>query len=256
MSTLICALSAEQYDLLVKILVIITMCFIPVFIWSLYVSIKVQTTFSKFNKVPSTKKIPAYMVARQILDSEGLSNVRIGKCSGALTDHYDPRTNTVVLSEAVYNSSSIGAIGVAAHEVGHAIQHAKNYLPVKIRGALVPVLNLSSRLLFPAIIINMFLTIFLQPSSPIPMAIFYVILGVYGLNMLFSLVTLPCELNASRRAKDILSDLYILNDEEIGGVSKVLSAAAMTYVASFIMTIIQFARILLIILSNSNRNKK
>ena len=112
---------------------------------------KVKIVFNRYNQVNSKKGIPAYMVARQILDSEGLTDVQIGRCSGSLSDHYDPRSKTVVLSDSVYNSSAIAAIGVAAHEVGHAIQHAKNYAPVKIRGALVPVLNLSSKLLIPVL---------------------------------------------------------------------------------------------------------
>ena len=180
--------------------------------------------------------------------------MQIGRCSGSLSDHYDPRSKTVVLSDSVYNSSAIAAIGVAAHEVGHAIQHAKNYAPVKIRGALVPVLNLSSKLLIPVLIINILLTIFLPASSPVPMAIYYVLLAVFGLNLLFALVTLPVEFNASNRAKEILDDMAILDDNEIRGVSRVLRTAAMTYVASFVITLIQFARILLIVMASRKKD--
>ena len=254
MNILFCAANGSGYDMMLNILYLISLCFIPAVIWAVYVSIKVNVMFKKYNKVNSRKGLPAYMVARQILDSEGLTNVQIGRCSGSLSDHYDPRSKTVVLSDAVYNSSSIAAIGVAAHEVGHAIQHAKNYAPVKIRGALVPVLNLSTKLLIPVLILNIILTIFLPVTSNVPMIIYYVLLGVFGLNLLFALVTLPVEFNASGRAKEILEDMAILDSDEIHGVSKVLRSAAMTYVASFVITLIQFARILLIVLSSRKRN--
>ncbi len=252
MNILLCA--SQEYDMMLNILYLVALCFIPVFIWSIYTSIKVRMTFKKFDKVNSTKWLPAHIIARQILDSEGLTDVKIGRCAGSLSDHYDPRSNTVVLSDSVYNSSSIAAIGVAAHEVGHAIQHARNYAPIKIRGALVPVLNLSSKLLVPILIINIFLTVFLPVTSNLPMIIYYVLLGVYALNMLFALVTLPCEFNASSRAKDILEDLSILDSDEIKGVSKVLRSAAMTYVASFVLTLVQLARILFIILASKRRD--
>lgn len=251
MGLLICDIN---YNLMINILYLISICFIPVLLWSIYVSYKVNANFRRFSKVNSKRGLPAHIVARQILDSEGLTNVQISRCRGSLTDHYDPRTNTVVLSDSVYDSASIAAIGVAAHEVGHAIQHARNYVPVKIRGALVPVLNISSKLIIPALIVNIFLTFFLPINSPIPMIIYYVIFGVYALNMLFSLVTLPCEFNASARAKEILGDMAILDDEELKCVSKVLRSAAMTYVASFVMTLVQLARILLIILANRRRD--
>lgn len=252
MNILLCA--SQEYDMMLNILYLVALCFIPVFIWSIYTSIKVKTTFKKFDKVNSKKGLPAHIIARQILDSEGLTDVQIGRCAGSLSDHYDPRSNTVVLSDSVYNSSSIAAIGVAAHEVGHAIQHAKNYVPIKIRGALVPILNLSSKLLVPVLILNIILTIFLPVTSNLPMIIYYVLLGVYAVNMLFSLVTLPCEFNASGRAKEILEDMGILDQEEITGVSKVLRSAAMTYVASFVLTLVQLARILFIILASKRRD--
>lgn len=253
MNILLCALNDIEYDYMLLILYLIAICFVPVLLISIFISANVNITYSRFNGINSKKGLPANLVARKILDSEGLTNVKIGMCEGTLSDHYDPRTNTVVLSRAVYNSSSISAIGVAAHEVGHAIQHAKNYIPVKIRGALVPVLNFSSKLLIPALIVNVILT-FVFPTNNIIMIFYYVIFGIYGLNFLFSLVTLPCEFNASRRAKYILSDMGFLDDEEVKGVSKVLTAAAMTYVASFVMTLIQLARILFIILSNRKRD--
>ncbi len=254
MNTLFCAASGSAYDLTLNILYIVALCFIPAVLWALYVSIKVKIVFNRYNQVNSKKGIPAYMVARQILDSEGLTDVQIGRCSGSLSDHYDPRSKTVVLSDSVYNSSAIAAIGVAAHEVGHAIQHAKNYAPVKIRGALVPVLNLSSKLLIPVLILNILLSVFLPVSSNVPTAIYYVLLAVFGLNLLFALVTLPVEFNASNRAKDILDDMAILDDNEIRGVSRVLRTAAMTYVASFVITLIQFARILLIVMASRKKD--
>lgn len=238
--------------MLLTILYLISICFVPVFIASIFISLNVNRSFKKYSQVTSKKGLPAHVVARQILDSEGLTDIKIGRVVGKLTDHYDPRSKTVVLSDSVYDSCSIAAIGVATHEVGHAIQHAKNYVPIKIRSALVPVLNLGSKLLVPLLIINVFLTILLLNSN-VPIYIFYALLAVYGVNMIFSLVTLPCEFNASSRAKDILLDMHIMDDEEVACVGKVLNAAAMTYVAAFIMTLIQFARILFVILSHSRR---
>lgn len=248
------AFSFLGYDTLTSILLIITFCFIPVLLWSIFVSAKVNTTFSKFNKVPSKKMVTAAEAARYILDKEGLYDVQIKSCRGTLTDHYDPRVNMVFLSEATINSTSIAAIGVAAHEVGHAIQHARNYIPVKVRGALVPVINFANRMLLPCILLNFLVSIFLPVSSNVPLYIYYAIFAVYALSTLFSLVTLPCEFNASSRAKRFLVDLNIVDKEEIKGVSKVLKAAAMTYVASFAMSVVQLARILLIILSSRKRN--
>lgn len=240
--------------MMLNILYLIVLCFIPVLLWSIYTSYKVNRDFKKYSSVNSKIGIPAYQVARMILDSEGLTDVKIGQCRGNLSDHYDPRSNTVVLSETVYNSSSIAAIGVAAHEVGHAIQHANKYVPVKVRGALVPLLNIGSKMLMPILIVNILLTIIMPVTSSLPLIVYYVLLGIYGLNMIFALVTLPCEFNASARAKDILGDLAIMDDGELKLVSKVLKSAAMTYVASFVLTLIQMARILLILLS-ARRNK-
>lgn len=242
------------YDLLTSILLVITACFLPVLLWSIYVSIKVNTTFAKYSKVPCKRNMTAYEVARYILDREGLQDVQIKECRGSLTDHFDPRVNMVFLSQATIHSSSIGAIGVAAHEVGHAIQHAKGYFPVKLRSALVPVINLSSRLLLPLILINLIITFVLPANSALPIYIFYAIIGVYALSLLFSLVTLPCEFNASARAKKLLLDLGILDKEELQGVSAVLRSAAMTYVANFCMSLIQLARLILIVLLNKKRD--
>lgn len=247
------AFSIFGLDTLTSILTIITFCFIPVLLWSIYVSAKVNTTFSKFNKVASKRGLTASQAARYILDKEGLYDVQIKSCRGTLTDHYDPRVNMVFLSDSTINSTSIAAIGVAAHEVGHAIQHARNYAPVKIRGALVPVINLANRLLLPCILINFLISFFLPATSVTPIYIYYAILGVYALSTLFSFITLPCEFNASARAKRILFECNILDEEEIQGVSKVLQSAAMTYLASFAMSIVQLARILLIVISNRNR---
>lgn len=247
---MICTFSILGYDLLTSILIIIASCFVPVILWSIYVSCKVNIDFKKYSTVRSSKNVSAYEVARYILDSKGLQNVQIRECKGSLTDHYDPRVNIVFLSEATINSTSIGAIGVAAHEVGHAIQHAEGYFPIKIRGALVPAMGLASKILMPLILVNLIITFALPVNNPISNYIFCVIIGIYAINMLFSLITLPCEFNASSRAKKILAQLNILNDEELKGVSKVLRSAAMTYVASFFMTIIQLARMLLIVIMN------
>ncbi len=198
----------------------------------------VTLTFKKYSKVASSRGYTAEQVARQILDSNGLHNVRIESVSGNLSDHYSPKENVVRLSDSVYGQRSIAAIGVAAHECGHACQHAEEYAPVMIRTAIVPAVNICSKLWYIVLVlsISVFGTInFLT----------YIAIAMFGAVVLFQLVTLPTELDASRRALKILEGQYILETDEIPKARKVLTAAAMTYVTALVTSIMQLLRLLL-----------
>ena len=185
--------------------------------------------------------------ARRVLDANGLYNVKIAAVRGELTDHYNPKDNTVYLSESVYNNPSTAAIGVAAHEAGHAVQHAKEYLPIKIRTAIVPATNFASRLSIPLILIGMLFSY----SSLILLA--YIGVACFSLSTIFQLVTLPTEFDASRRAIKAISSYGILSRDEIGDAKKVLTAAAMTYVAALAVSLMQLLRLVLLVSGNSRR---
>lgn len=195
---------------------------------SIWASSNVRGTFSKYSEVANQRGYTAAEVARQILDHAGLYNVRIERVGGNLTDHFDPKTNIIRLSDSVYSSASVAALGVAAHEVGHAIQHAKGYIPIKIRSAIVPVVNLASNLAMPMFFLGLFLG--LTPFAWIGVIMFAAV-------VVFSLVTLPVEFNASKRALENLEGASILAAQENQMAKKVLSAAAMTYVASALAAI-------------------
>jgi Zn-dependent membrane protease YugP len=210
---------------------------IPAFIISMIASAMVKKTFKKYDTMPPSNGMSGAAAARRILDLNGLTNVSIERVSGELTDHFDPRTNILRLSESTHDSISVAAIGVAAHEAGHAIQHAKSYFPNKVRGALVPVANIGSS-------IGPYLAIFgIILSMP-----FLVDLGIilFGVAVLFYIVTLPVEFNASFRAMRILDENGILYGDELVGARKVLTAAAMTYVASLLVALANMARLILL----------
>lgn len=208
---------------------------IAAFIFSIFTSVNVKSTFRKYNRMPSSRGVSAATIARQILDSNGLYNVQVTRVSGELTDHYDPRTNTVALSASVYDSISVGAIGVAAHEVGHAIQYAKNYTPIKIRMAILPVAQFGSSAWILFFILGIVFNISLLRGVGI---------GLFAAIVLFQLITLPVELNASRRALATIKDQGILFAEEYKGAKKTLTAAAMTYVASLAVALLQLLRLI------------
>lgn len=216
---------------------------IPGFIISLWAQIKVSTTFKKYAKLNTVRGLSGYGAARRILDANGLSHVRIEQVHGNLTDHYDPRANVIRLSESVYHATSPAAIGVAAHEAGHAIQHAKNYKPITVRSKLVPVTNIGSAISMPLFFIGLIL-------SNDPLLIAGIIL--YSLVSIFQLVTLPVEFDASSRAMRVLESSGILNETELKASRKVLSAAAMTYVAALLTSLLTLLR--LIILANGRRD--
>ncbi len=210
----------------------------------LLASAKVKSTYAKFSKVQSMSGYTGASAAEAILRRAGIYDVRIQRVSGNLTDHYDPRNKTLNLSDSVYGSSSVAAIGVAAHECGHAIQHATHYAPLSIRSAIVPVVNLGTNVAWLFIIAGLFIT-----SSTGNILLMIGVLA-FSLGVLFQLVTLPVEFNASNRALRILEESGILRNDENYGARKVLSAAALTYVAGAVSSILQLLRILLIIGGN------
>ncbi len=211
---------------------------VPMLIVSLWAQIKVKTTYQKYSTVYSRSGMTAEVAVRKILDSNGLFNVGITRVPGELTDHYDPRTNTIALSDSVYGSSSVAAIGVAAHEAGHAIQHAVGYGPIKLRTALVPVTNIGSRLAMPLFIIGLLLA---------NQALAYAGIILFSLTVVFQLVTLPTEFDASHRAVKALGGYGYMNDDELKGTKKVLSAAAMTYLAALFVALASLLRLLIIV---------
>lgn len=210
---------------------------LPGLLLGLWAQFKVKSTFEKYQKVMSRYGDTADSIARALLNHSGCGNVGIQQTSGSLTDHYDPRSNQLRLSSTVYGSSSVAAIGVAAHECGHAMQQKEGYGPLKLRSSLVPVVNLGSNLYFP-----IFLMGILFSWEPLV----YVGIACFGLTLLFALVTLPVEFNASSRAISALSNGGYLSGEELNGAKKVLDAAALTYVASAISSLLQLVRLLLI----------
>ncbi len=230
------------YDPLYLILVL------PAVLFAMIASGMVNSTFEKYQKQRSLRGMTGAEAARRVLDANGLYSVAVRQVSGKLSDHYDPRDNTIYLSEAVHNSTSTAAIGVAAHEAGHAIQHAENYIPIKIRSAIIPATNIGSRLAIPLILIGL---LFGAYQGNYLLA--YIGVICFSLTALFQLVTLPTEFNASSRAMKSLESNGILTGEELKGARKVLTAAAMTYVAALAVSLAQLLRILIIVASNSRR---
>ena len=215
---------------------------LPMVIFSLIASAKVNSSFAKYSKVASSRGLTGAQAAFEILRHYGITDVRIERVSGKLTDHYDPKTNVIRLSESVYSSASVAAIGVACHEAGHAAQYAQGYLPIKIRNSVFPVASLGSRAGIPLAILGFFLNF--QVLA---------IIGVvfFSFAVLFQLVTLPVEFNASRRALSVIDSADILSESEKRGAAKVLKAAAMTYVASLAVSLANLLRLILMI----NRRK-
>ena len=224
---------------------------LPAVIFSLWASIRVNTTFKKYSKIRSMRGITGAEAARRVLDANGLQHIRIEQIPGNLTDHYDPRSDVIRLSESVYGNTSVAAVGVACHEAGHAVQHAENNAPVKIRAAISPVTNIGSRLAIPLIILGILLNSL--ASAPEFLVIAYIGVACYGLCTLFQLVTLPTEFDASRRALRCIESYGILGSEEIGGARRVLTAAAMTYVAALAVSLMQLLRLFLMVSGNSRR---
>lgn len=219
---------------------------IPAIIFALIAQIKVKTTFNRYSSENNQHGYTAKEVARQILDDNGLQNISIEYISGELTDHYDPSANVIRLSESVYSSTSVAAIGVAAHEVGHAIQHAKGYAPIKVRQAIISITRIGSSLAVPLVLVGM---LFAALDWLIPVGIF-----LYTGVVFFQAVTLPVEFNASNRALKTLDENLILYKDEVKMAKKVLSAAAMTYVAAMFSSLMSLLRLILIV--NGGRGRR
>lgn len=218
---------------------------IPGILLSLYATIRVNATFSKYSRQFAESGMTAAQVALSMMTRAGLHDIHVMRVRGNLTDHYDPRSRTLALSESVYDSNSVAAIGVAAHEVGHAIQHDEGYVLLKIRNKLVPIVNVSNRLLWPILIIGMIFS-FLVTSQGVFGKVFLIAgLVIFGGSLLFSLITLPVETNASRRALKILETDGYLTEGETKCAKKVLSAAALTYLSALLVSILNILRFLL-----------
>ena len=213
---------------------------LPCVILSLWASSNVKNTFRRYSKQLSGRHITGAMAAERVLRANGVLNVGIEQISGNLTDHYDPKANVIRLSDSVYNSTSTAAIGVACHEAGHAVQYAQNYAPIKLRAAIIPVTNIGSRLAMPLILLGLVLA-FMETFSYV-----FIYLGIacFGLSLVFQLVTLPVEFNASRRAMNAIADSELLTPEEQKGARKTLTAAALTYVAATALALAQLLRLI------------
>lgn len=224
---------------------------LPALILSLWASFNVKYTFNKNSRIMSRRGYTAAMACRSVLDRNGLNHIKIERVSGNLTDHYDPRANVIRLSDSVYNSTSVAAIGVACHEAGHAVQHAKNYLPIKIRQMIIPLTNFGSSFGLIIFLLGVLLTIVAEEF----IFVAYIGVALFSLTAVFQLVTLPTEFNASRRAMEAIRESGILYEDELGGARAVLKAAALTYVAALASSLSQVLRLLLILGRANNRRR-
>ncbi len=225
---------------------------LPCFILSIWASARVNSTFRRYSEQLSVRHITGAQAAQQVLAANGVNAVKIEKVAGNLTDHYDPKANVIRLSENVYDSTSTAAIGVACHEAGHAVQYAHSYGPIKLRAAIIPVTNFGSKLALPLILLGVLLSARIGGSY----ALVYLGIACFGLSLIFQLITLPVEFNASRRALASIRDSNILTGEEIQGAEKTLSAAALTYVAATAVSAAQLLRLLLIFGGRSKNNRR
>ena len=215
---------------------------LPCIILSLWASASVKNTFNKYSSQYSQRKITGAEAAQRVLMHNGVRGVRIEQVAGSLTDHYDPKTNVIRLSNDVYNSTSTAAIGVACHEAGHAVQYASNYAPIKLRATIIPITNFGSKLAMPLILLGLVLSF----MGNLSYALVYLGIACFGLSLLFQLVTLPVEFNASRRAVQAIREAGILTAQELKGAQKTLKAAAMTYVAATAVALAQLLRLIIL----------
>ena len=208
---------------------------VPVLIASMIIQAKLKSTYSRFSAIGNMRGVTGAQAAHIVLNYYGVTGVQIVPGSGTLTDHYDPRRNVIVLSEGVYNGSSIAAVGVACHEAGHAAQHAEGYLPIKIRNTILPVCNIGSTLSMPLLLVGLFIG-----YTPLV----WIGIGLFGFTALFQFATLPVEFNASNRAINVIEANGILSYEEATGAKKVLKAAALTYVAALAVSVANLLRLI------------
>lgn len=211
---------------------------LPALFIAMWAQFNVTSTFKKYSKVPSDRGLTGYEAARRILDSHGLRHIEVVQTPGELTDHYDPRANVIRLSSSVYDAHTAAAVGVAAHEAGHALQYADGYFPIKLRTAIIPVANLGSRLALPLVLLGLLF-------SFMPLA--YLGIIFFCAAVLFQLVTLPVEFNASRRAITVMGESNMQSEEGLKASGKVLRAAALTYVAALFVSLANLLRLLVIV---------
>ena len=220
---------------------------IPVLLLSLWAQFQVSGSFRRYNAVNNRRRITGAQAAEAVLRAHGVFGVPVRPCRGNLTDHYDPRDNTIYLSETVYDAPTIAAVGVAAHEAGHAVQYAENYGPVRLRTAIIPATQIGSKFSFILLLVGMVLY---------SQSLFLVGILLFSLTTIFQLVTLPVEFNASHRALQTLENEQLLYDDELPGARKVLKAAALTYVAALLMSVLQLLRYVLIFVGRNNRGRR
>ena len=215
---------------------------LPCLLLSLWASSSVNSTFKRYSKQLSTRGITGRDAAICVLEAHGIHNVRVERIAGNLTDHFDPKTNVIRLSDSVYNSTSTAAIGVACHEAGHAVQYAQSYFPMRIRAAIIPATNIGSRLAMPLILLGVLFGV----GGSYSYTLVYAGIACFSLSLVFQLVTLPVEFNASRRAMQAIAGRGILTEQEQKGARKTLTAAAMTYVAAVAVAAAQLLRLILL----------
>ena len=219
---------------------------VPAFLLALWAQVKVKGTYKKMSAVRNSRGLTGAQAASRVLYEHGVTNVQIERVSGTLTDHYDPRSNVIRLSDGVFDSTSVAAVGIACHEAGHAVQYAKGYAPIRVRNAILPVCSIGSKWGIPLAIISLVI------GSMVGRWLFWAGILLYALVAVFQLVTLPVEFNASRRALQTIDDTGMLAGEEYKGARKVLTAAALTYVASLAVSL---ANLLRLILRSSSRRR-
>ena len=215
---------------------------LPCILLSLWASSNVNSTFKKYSRQYSSRRLTGAEAAQRVLSANGVHGVRIDRVSGNLTDHYDPKTNVIRLSDSVYSSTSTAAIGVACHEAGHAVQYAENYAPLKVRAAIIPLTNFGSKIAMPLILAGILMT-FLGGFSD---TLVYLGIVAFAMSLVFQIVTLPVEFNASRRAMRAIGESNLLTQEEQKGARKTLSAAALTYVAATAVALAQLLRLMVL----------
>ena len=217
---------------------------LPAFIITMLAQANVSSTFNRYQRMTNRRGYTGSMAAQMVLRAHGVTGVRVERVSGKLTDHYDPRTNVIRLSDAVYDSTSVAAVGVAAHEAGHAVQYAMDYGPIRLRSAIIPVCNFGSQ----AGILLLVIGLIFNSEMLFGLGVVF-----FSLMLLFQLITLPVEFNASARAMETLRSTDMLEGEELSGARKVLTAAALTYVAALLVSMAQLLRYLLLFAGNNRR---
>ena len=229
---------------------------LPALIFAIIAQAKVKSAYAEYSKVTSKKGITAKVVAEQILEKKGIKDVVVKRIGGELTDYYSDKEKTVALSQDIYDSTSVAAIGIAMHEVGHAIQYAEGYGMIKARNVMIKVNNISSVLLWPLVIIGLIFNLAVLDGGLIGNFFLWAGIGFFGFSVILNLVTLPVEYDASNRAKKVMIEEDLLTVDERQGAEKVLNAAALTYVAALIVSVMYLVRFLLVVFINSDRRRR